>query len=63
MKHLDLTKLPINLTHFQPNEEGQALAEYSIILILVVIVAIGASTSLGQSMVDLLQKAVNALGL
>ena len=62
MKHLGQLQPNINLTRFQKNEEGQGLAEYSIILMLVAIVAIGATTTLGQSLIDLLEDAVRALG-
>ena len=61
MEHIALQKFYFTLTSSLRREEGQALAEYSIVLLLVVIVAIGASTSLGQSVVDLLQKAINTL--
>lgn len=43
-------------------EEGQALSEYSITLVLLVVVTIAAITSLGVSIVDLLQNAADLFG-
>jgi len=61
MKCLVLGKSYINLTNCIRREEGQAFSEYSVILMLIVIVAIGASTSLGASVVELLKNAIDAI--
>lgn len=50
------------VTGFLTKEEGQALSEYSITLILLVVVTIAAITSLGVSIIDLLQNAADHFG-
>lgn len=62
MKHLALKRLWIRQDDCLC-EDGQALSEYSVLLMLVALVAIGASTSLGQSVVDFLLKAITTIGL
>ena len=50
------------LQSLRDREEGQALVEYSLILALVSVVAIGALTSIGDDVVTKLNEVVTALG-
>lgn len=50
-----------NMTNRLRSEEGQALAEYSLILILVAIASVVACTALGVSVNDILQVAIDLL--
>jgi Flp/Fap pilin component. len=43
------------------DEEGQALAEYGLLLGLIAVVAIGALTDLGLAMIDKIQSIADAL--
>lgn len=43
------------------DEEGQALAEYGLLLGLIAVVAIGALTALGLAMIDKIQSIADAL--
>ena len=49
------------MTNRLRSEEGQALAEYSLILILVAIASVVACTALGVSVNDILQVAIDLL--
>ena len=46
---------------FLPNEEGQGLVEYALILVLVAIVVIAVLTILGQNVSDVFQQIADAL--
>lgn len=50
-----------HLIHLLDREEGQALSEYSITLVLLVIVTIAAITALGMTIFDLLQNSADVL--
>lgn len=63
MGPLGTYKFCLTVTEFPRWEKGQALTEYAVILLLVAIVAIGASTALGVAIVDVLVNAVAALKL
>lgn len=61
MNRNSLSKLYIATINFLNDEKGQALSEYSITLILLVIVTIAAITALGGSVMELLQNSADAL--
>lgn len=50
------------LMAFLRSEEGQGLAEYALILVLIAIVAIGALTALGTAITDVLNQIESGLG-
>ena len=47
---------------FLPNEEGQGLVEYALIIVLVAIVVIAALTALGTSVTQVFTDIVGELG-
>jgi pilus assembly protein Flp/PilA len=56
-----MSELLLKLKAFWNREEGQGLVEYSLILVLVSIVAIGALTAIGGNVTNVLQTIANTL--
>ncbi|HRJ42019.1 MAG: hypothetical protein KJZ86_18950 [Caldilineaceae bacterium] len=61
MSRISLTKFYVHTINLLKIENGQALSEYSITLVLLVIVTIAAITALGVSVKELLQNSTDAL--